>query len=74
MEKQREKNRFVINKNQPYEYNIAIIILGELCNEGIIDIFDMVEALIKLRKLYNLPVADISASVCLCQLLTMNNL
>lgn len=53
MGKQREKNRFVIDKNQPYEYNIAIIILGELCNEGIIDIFDMAEALIKLRKLYN---------------------
>ena len=33
--------------------------LGELCNEGIIDIFDMAEALIKLRKLYNLPVMDI---------------
>lgn len=40
MGKQR-KNRFVINKNQPYEYIIAIIILGELCNEGIIDIFNM---------------------------------
>lgn len=36
MEKQREKNRFVIDKNQPYEYNITIIIIGELCNEGII--------------------------------------
>lgn len=35
MEKQREKNRFVIDKNQPYEYNIAIIILGESGNEGI---------------------------------------
>ena len=32
---------------------------SELCNEGIIDIFDMAEALIKLRKLYNLPVIDI---------------
>ncbi len=41
MGKQREKNRFVIDKNQPYEYNIAIIILSELCNEGIIDIFDI---------------------------------
>ena len=59
MGKQREKNRFVIDKNQPYEYNIAIIILGELCNEGIIDFFDMAEALIKLRKLYNLPIIDI---------------
>ena len=59
MEKQREKNRFVIDKNRSYEYSIAIIILDELCNEGIIDIFDMAEALIKLRKLYNLPVIDI---------------
>ena len=59
MEKQREKNKFVIDKNQLYEYSIAIIILGEQRNEGIIDIFDMAEALIKLRKLYNLPVIDI---------------
>lgn len=64
MGKQREKNRFVIDKNQPYEYNIAIIILGELCNEGIINIFDMAETLIKLRKLYNLLIIDISVSVC----------
>ena len=44
------------------------MILGELCNEGIIDIFDMAEALIKLRKLYNLTVIDISASGCLLNL------
>lgn len=62
MGKQREKNRFVIDKNQPYEYNI-VIISGELCNEGTIDIFDMAEALIKLRKLYNLQFIDIPASV-----------
>lgn len=62
MGKQREKNRFVIDKNQPYEYNI-VIIPGELCNEGTIDIFDMVEALIKIRKLYNLQFINISASV-----------
>ena len=53
------KNRFIIDKNQPYKYNIAIIILGELFNEGIIDIFDIAESLIKLTKLYNLPVIDI---------------
>ena len=52
--KQREKNRFVIDKNQPYGYNN---ILGELCNEGIIDIFGMTEALIILRILYNIPVS-----------------
>ncbi len=51
--------RVVIDKNQPYEYNIAVYILQELCSEGIIDIFDLSEALIKLRKLYNLPVIDI---------------
>lgn len=56
MGKQGEKNRFVIDKNQPYEYNIAIIILDELCNEGIIDIFDMAEALIDL---YNRQILDI---------------
>ena len=42
----------------------SVIILGELCNEEIIDIFDMAKVLIKLRKLYNLPLIDISASVC----------
>ena len=59
MGKQREKSSFVIDKNQSYEYNIAIIVLGELCSEGIIDIFDMAKDLIKLRKLYNLPLIDI---------------
>lgn len=43
----------MIVKRNIFVYNIAIIILGELCNEGIIDIFDMAEALIKLRKLYS---------------------
>ncbi len=43
---------FIIEKNRPYEYKIAIIILGELCNEGIIDIFNMSVVLIKLKKLY----------------------
>lgn len=74
MGKQREKNRFKIDKNQPYEYNITIIILGELCKEGIIDIFDMAEALIKLRKLNSLQFIYISTSVCLCQLITINSL
>ena len=63
MVKQRKKNRFIINKDQPYEYNIAIIILGELCNEGIINIFVMAEVLIKLMKLYNLPFIDICRRV-----------
>ena len=71
-----KKDKAVIDRNQPYEYNIAIYILQELCAEGIIDIFDLSEALIKLRKQYNLPVINIydkkqlypppiSASVCL---------
>ena len=59
MGNQWENNRFVIDKNQPYKYNVAIIILGELCNEWIIDIFDIADAIIKLRKLYNLPIIDI---------------
>lgn len=54
-----KKDKVVIDRNQPYEYNIAIYILQELCAEGIIDIFDLSEALIKLRKQYNLPVIDI---------------
>ncbi len=50
------KDEVVIDRNQPYEYNIAIYILQELCTEGIIDIFDLSEVLIKLRKQYNLPI------------------
>ncbi len=53
MGKSGEKNKFVIDKNQPYEYNIAIVVLDELYNEGIIDIFDRAEALIDLKMLYN---------------------
>ncbi len=49
MRKQREMNRFIIDKNQPYGYNIAIIIFGKLRNEVMIDIFDIVKALIKFR-------------------------
>ena len=67
------KDKVVFDKKLPYEYNITIIILVKLYNKGIIDIFDMAEALIKLRKLYNLPFIDISASVCLHQQLTINN-
>lgn len=44
--------RVVIDKSQPYEYNITIYVLQELCDEGIIDNFDLSEALINLRK-YN---------------------
>ena len=39
-----------------------------------IDISDMAEALIKLRKLCNLPVMDISASDCLRQLQAISKL
>lgn len=54
-----KRDKVVIDRNQPYEYNIAIFILQELCAEGIIDIFDLSEALIKLRKQYNLPRIDV---------------
>ena len=57
--------RVVIDKNQPYEYNIATYILQELCSEGIIDIFDLSEALIILRKIFlKQAVADKSFNVC----------
>ena len=32
MEKQIEKKRFAIDKNQPYEYNICLCMLEELCD------------------------------------------
>ena len=66
------KDKVILDKKLPYEYNICLYILEELCDKGIIDVFEMAEAIILLRKKYKMPVISIygkkdnnsSASVC----------
>lgn len=48
----RNKDKVILDKKFPYEYNICLYILEELCDKGIIDVFKMTEALILLRKKY----------------------
>ena len=44
------KDKAILDKKLPYEYNICLYILEELCDKGIIDVFEMTEAIIHLRK------------------------
>lgn len=44
------KDKVILDKKLPYEYNICLYILEELCDEGVIDIFEMTEAIILLIK------------------------
>ena len=53
------KDKVILDKKLPYEYNICLYILEELCNKGVINVFEMIKALIKLRKQHNLPVIDV---------------
>ena len=53
------KDKVIFNKKLPYEYNICLYILEELCNKGIVDVFEMTEAIILQRKRYKMPVIDI---------------
>ena len=55
------KNKVIFDKKLPYEYNICLYILEELCDKGVIDVFEMTGALI-------------SASVCLHQQQTISKL
>ena len=43
------KDKVIFEKKLPYEYNICIYILEELCDKGIIDVFEMTESLIPRR-------------------------
>ena len=52
------KDKVIFDKKLPYEYNICLYILEELCDKGVIDVFEMTEAII-LRKKYKMPVIDI---------------
>ena len=53
------KDKVILDKKLPYEYNICLYILEELCDKGVIDVFEMTEAIILLRKKYKMPVIDI---------------
>ena len=50
------KDKVILDKKFPYEYNICLYILEELCYEGVIDIFEMSDAIILLRKKYKIPI------------------
>lgn len=54
----RNKDKVIFDKNLPYEFNICLYTLEELCNKGVIDILEMTEAIILLKK-YKMPVIDI---------------
>ena len=53
------KDKVILNKKLPYKYNICLYILEELCDKEVIDVFEMAEAIILLRKKYKMPVIDI---------------
>lgn len=53
------KDKVILDKKLPYEYSIFLYILEELCYKGVIDIFEMTEAIILLRKKYKMPVISI---------------
>lgn len=53
------KDKVILNKKLPYEYNIYLYILEELCDRGVINVFEMTETIIILRKKYKMPVVDI---------------
>lgn len=54
-----DKDKIIFNKKLQYEYNICLYILEELCDKGVIDVFEMIEAIILLRKKYKMPVISI---------------
>lgn len=56
----RNKDKVILDKKLPYEYNICLYILEELCDEGVIDIFETSDAIILLRKKYKMPIIVIN--------------
>ena len=53
------KDKVIFEKKLPYEYNICIYILEELCDKGVIDVFEMSEEIILLRKKHKMSVISI---------------
>ena len=39
-----DKDKVIFDKKIPYEYNICLYILEELCDKGEIDVFEMTES------------------------------
>lgn len=35
------KDKVILDKKLPYEYNICLYILEELCDKGVIDVFEI---------------------------------
>lgn len=52
------KDKAILDKKLPYEYNVCLYILEELYDKGIIDVLEMTEAIILLKK-YEMPVISI---------------
>ncbi len=40
------KDKVIFDKKLSYEYNICLYVLEELCDKGVIDVFEMTEATI----------------------------
>ena len=53
------KDKVIFDKKLPYEHKICLYILEELCDKRVIDVFEMTEAIILLRKKYKMPVINI---------------
>lgn len=53
------KDKVILNKKLPYEYSICLYVLEELCDEEVIDAFEMTEAIILQKKKYKIPVISI---------------
>ena len=54
-----DKDKVILDNKLPYEYNICLYILEELCDKGVIDVFEMTKAIIHLRKKYKMPFISI---------------
>ena len=54
-----DKDKVIFDKKLPYEYNLWLYVLEELCDKGVIDVFEMAEAIILLRKKYKMPVISL---------------
>ena len=48
------KDKVIFDKKLPYEYNISLYILEELCDKSVADVFEMTKAIIPLRKKYKM--------------------
>lgn len=42
-----DKDKVILVKNLPYEYNICLYILEELYNKHVIDVFEMTKTFVK---------------------------